>query len=111
MNTKFDIDEWFKLAEEDIEAFEIERLKIINRFIESGCNKRVLNGLQFRINMERQRAKNPLDACVRISKMMSEHFYLEFCPTISHLRNEESEQKKLKSATIIPFKKISPSKK
>jgi len=105
MNVNFDLNEWFKLAEEDIEAFEIERAKLIGQFIESGCNKRLLNGLQFRINMERRRAKNPLDACIRISQMMNEQFYSEFCPTIKYLNKSKPAPTSNHTAKIIPFKK------
>lgn len=105
MNVNFNLDDWFRLAEEDIEAFESERLKLINQFIESGCNKRLLNGLQFRINMERRRAKNPLDACIRISKMMNEQFYSEFCPTIKNLNRLSVNPNQEHSAKIIPFKR------
>ena len=107
MHVNFNLNEWFKLAEEDQEAFEAEREKLLSQFIESGCNKRQLSGLQFRINMERRRAKNPLDACIRISKMMNEQFYHEFCPTISGIKigEETSANTSSPSAKIIPFKK------
>jgi len=107
MDVNFNLNEWFKLAEEDIEAFEVEREKLLKAFIESGCNKRQLNGLQFRINMERRRAKNPLDACIRISKMMNSQFYCEFCPILTGINNGEELVNPIPShtATIIPFKK------
>jgi Protein of unknown function (DUF3135) len=37
-----------------------------------GASRRRLEGLKFRIEMERQRAPNPLAACARLSQMMFE---------------------------------------
>lgn len=112
MSVDFNLNRLFELAEQDMAAFEMERNQLINDFIDQGCNKRLLNGLQFRINMERRRAKNPLDACVRISRMMNEQFYSEFCPSIRGLNmpgqakadeQNESPPPRL-NAKIIPFR-------
>jgi len=109
MQHNFDFDAWTSLAEQDIESFEAERDKLLNQVIEAGYDKRLLNGLQFRINMERRRAKNPMDSCIRISKMMNRQFYDKFFPAFG--RADEyckiDLHRPSKSADIIPFKKDS----
>ncbi len=63
---------WMWLARNDPEAFERERDKAVNEVI-SNAPERLqarLRGLQFRIDMERRKARTPLIACLRISSMM-----------------------------------------
>jgi len=40
----------------------------------SGSQRRRLQGLQFQIDVQRKLAKNPVDSCVRISRMMHDSF-------------------------------------
>jgi len=72
----FDFHEWASLAEDDPEAFERKRREAIDAFIATAPEheKHRLSGLQFRIDMERQRASNPLSACIRINKMLMDQF-------------------------------------
>lgn len=67
-----DFDAWMKTAEEDPEAFEAMRLAaiedVINRAPEASRER--LRRLQWRIDQERRLAKTPLNACIRLSRMM-----------------------------------------
>lgn len=75
----FDFDAWASLAQRDPEAFEAKRLHMIEQLIESapeGLRQR-LRGFQWRIDMERQRCSNPLQACIRISNMMWDMIYAD----------------------------------
>ena len=80
----FDFDEWKSLAERDPLAFERRRRDTIEAAI-LACpdNRRPrLRGLQFRIDMERRRAKCALGACVRMSEMMREQVVARFQPVL-----------------------------
>ena len=68
----FDFEAWARLAREDPEAFESARRRVIEAFIDSAPahRRRRLQGLQFRVDLERRRARTPLAACIRISGMM-----------------------------------------
>jgi Protein of unknown function (DUF3135) len=72
----FDFDEWAELYRTDTAAFEARRQEEIERLIDSLSEpaRARLKGLQFRIDMERRRAKTPLGGCIRISAMMWESF-------------------------------------
>ena len=75
----FDFDAWASLAQSDPEAFEAKRLHMIEQLIESapeGLRQR-LRGFQWRIDMERRRCSNPLQACIRISNMMWDMIYAD----------------------------------
>ncbi len=70
--TPFDFDRWAELAKADPEAFEAWRQVMIEEAIEAAppaCRPR-MRGLQFRIDLERRRARTPLKACMRISSLM-----------------------------------------
>jgi len=70
----FDFDEWSKLAKDDPFAFETRRLALIEAYLRQfpQSGQRRLRGLQFRIDMERRRARTPMGACLKISSMMWE---------------------------------------
>lgn len=67
-----DFDEWAALAKADPAAFEKRRQAAIDDFIASAPEDKQarLRGIQFRVDMERSRASNPLSATIRISNMM-----------------------------------------
>jgi len=69
---QFDFDEWAELAARDPDAFEAQRARALEQFIEQAPSERRqrLRQLQWRIDAERGRASNPLSACLRISRMM-----------------------------------------
>lgn len=71
-NTRIDFDEWANLASNDPEGFEQRRQNHIEQFFERIpiSKQRRLRGLQFRIDMERKKARTPLGACIKLSSMM-----------------------------------------
>lgn len=68
----FDFDEWASLAKSDPVAFEARRIALIEDYLNQfpPPDQRRLRGLQFRIDMERRRARTPMAACLRLSSMM-----------------------------------------
>jgi hypothetical protein len=68
----FDFDHWLALARDDPAAFEAERRALIEALIDRAppARQRRLRGLQFRIDMERRRARTPMAACIRIQSLM-----------------------------------------
>lgn len=61
------------LARNDPEALEELRRNLTQSVIDAApneANRRRLRGLQFRVDMERERAKTPLAATIRISELM-----------------------------------------
>lgn len=83
----FDFSHFAELAKTDPEAFERARERLIDELIEQAPagQRRRLRGLQFRIDMERRRAKTPYAACVSVSRMMWETFNNEFRPALLRL--------------------------
>lgn len=72
---EFDFDYWCKLAKENPDVFETVRKQEIEKHIATLGDSRTqerLSKLQWRIEMERARAKNPMDAAIRIYDMMWE---------------------------------------
>ena len=69
---QFDFEHWSHLASEDPEAFEARRQALIEDLINSAPRHRQprLRGLQWRLDMVRQRSRTPLAACIRMSEMM-----------------------------------------
>ncbi len=80
----FDFNTWATLAQQDPERFEALRHRLLAEFIEHAPEhfRPRLSGLQFRIDMERRRAKTPLAACIRISQLMMEKLRGEFLPLL-----------------------------
>ena len=72
----FDFDEWDTLYKVDPEAFDARCLKWNKLIIDSAPDiyQRRLNGLLFQINMERERSKNAIDSCLRLSGLMWDKF-------------------------------------
>jgi hypothetical protein len=70
----FDFDEWALLARTAPDEFERRRRALIEIHILKSGNVRRMRGLQWRIDLEMSRARNPVDACVRLSKMMWDSF-------------------------------------
>jgi len=71
-----DFDEWAALARSDPAAFEQRRRAAIESYIAAAPeeHQQRLRGVQFRVDMERARASNPLSATIRISNMMWSSF-------------------------------------
>ena len=73
----FDFDKWAQLARDDPEAFERQREATVRALIATAPpeHRQRLEGLQFRLNMERQRSGTPLGACVRMNTLMWAGFH------------------------------------
>lgn len=105
-------DEWSDLANRDPDSFEDRRRAMLNHFFDQIPEERQqrLRGLQFRIDMERRKAKTPLAACIRISNMMWDSVSGEngLVDTI-RLLNEDVEARRDRphqgSASILSFRK------
>lgn len=67
-----DFDSWAEIAKTDPEKFEAHRQKMLDDFFEliPESRQQRMRGLQFQVDMECQRAKTPLAACIKISTMM-----------------------------------------
>ncbi len=72
---EFDFDDWSELARLDPEAFDCRRRAAIEDAVSRSWEGSRLAGLQWRIDMERQRCRTPLKACLKISAMMWASFY------------------------------------
>ena len=68
----FNFEEWLELAQRDPEGFEQRRRAVIESYLNNLPldKQRRLRGLQFRIDMERQRAHTAMGACIKLSSMM-----------------------------------------
>ena len=67
-----DFDDWAEMARKDPASFEKMRQAAIDDFIEStpAAQRERLRRLQWRIDQERRLARTPMNACIRISRMM-----------------------------------------
>lgn len=74
---EFDFDAWVKLARENPEEFERQRQIALRSSIESAPaeHRKRLEGLQFQIDMERQRSGSSLGACIKLNSMMWAGFF------------------------------------
>lgn|SRR5690606_7255215 len=73
----FDFEKWAKLAQEDPAEFERQREAAVRAAIAAAppTHRQRLEGLQFRIDMERQRSGSALGACLRLNSLMWAGFY------------------------------------
>ena len=71
-----DFDELLLLAQSNPEKLEALRKDMCEALINSAPpeKQRRLRGLQFQIDMEREKSTSPIGACIRISRMMHESF-------------------------------------
>ena len=72
---EFDFDYWCKLAKSDPEVFEQKRQQQIETYLDDVPDAEIrlrLQGLQWRIEMERKLSKTPMEAAIRIYDMMWE---------------------------------------
>ncbi len=77
--TKFDFDEWLQLAKSDPEAFEARRKQVVDDVIQQAPSKQQhrLRGLQWRVDMERNKYKDSLVSCQKVFSMMWNSVYGE----------------------------------
>ena len=71
-----EFDELLRLAEKNPERLEALRAEMCEQLILDAPAeyRRRLRGLQFQIDMERQKASTPMAACIKISEMMHDSF-------------------------------------
>ena len=76
-SNEFDFDTWMELAKNDPEAFEKKRQSAIKTVIDKAPEEIQprLTGLQWTIDCTVNSAKNPMDACMKISQMMMDSVY------------------------------------
>ncbi len=75
-----DFEEWKKLFETDPKAFEEKRRKAIERCIASAGSpekQKRLGQLQWQIDGEIRKCKNPLEACVKLNSILIDQVYRE----------------------------------
>jgi len=91
-----------ELAENSPEKLELILRANIAALIEktSGNHRRRLQGLQFQIDVQRQLAKNPVDSCVRISRMMHDSF-IELNRALTNFNKNQAVCDKKKESYII----------
>ncbi len=81
---KFDFDHWMALNIESPDKFEIERRKFIVKHIDNfPSNKRRLEAIQFRVDVERGKSKSPMGACIRLSGLLMDYFCDEFVAALN----------------------------
>lgn len=66
----FDFQAWTDLANYDPAEFEAQRRLAVDRLIDACGGGQRLRGMQFRIDLERRRARTPLKACLTLYGMM-----------------------------------------
>ena len=108
MNTQLnhiDFDYWLDLAQRDPERFESLRIETLETHINRASNTQQtrLRRLQWRIDQVRQRAKNPLAACISISDMMWDTFN-NLASGYHHIDMlRQGQNSHLAEATVLPF--------
>jgi len=102
---EFDVDEWQRLAREDPREFERRRQAAIESLIGQAPPelRERLRALQCRIDLERRRAKTPLEATVRLQSMMWERFG-QLRETLMALSGQ-SAPAPARRARVLPFNK------
>ncbi len=100
---------WAALARDDPEAFERNRREAIQALIDDAPPERreILQRTQWRVDMERTRAGNPMGACIRLYRMMweavtREHGLLQTLRSPVLTRDEAA--KRPPGAKIIPLR-------
>jgi hypothetical protein len=104
---EFDAEEWRRLARENPEEFERRRAAIIEEMIAQAPpeHQQRLRGLQFRIDLERRKAKTALGAAVRLQSMMWERLLDLREALIALTSTGEVPAANPRAAEIVPFPK------
>ncbi len=108
----FDFNDWRELAQRDPAAFELRRKATIKDAIDrSKSDRRLMKGLQFRLDMARRRSRNPMAACIRLHAMMMDFFLSEFQPALQGVDKRRTAPLAVNSyqggGKVIPFQKRS----
>lgn len=90
----FDFDEWKKLFETDPKEFERKRNEAIEKCITDAAQEHQmpLRQLQWTIDAEIRKCKNPLEACIKLNSMLIEQVYKEggFLDAVKMLGNPKN---------------------
>jgi hypothetical protein len=102
---RLDLAEWERLAREDPPAFERRRREAIEAVIAHApeAMRPRLRGLQFRIDLERMRAKTPLGAALRLHSMMWDKFQA-LHEALDRLAQADLRAQVHAPARVIPFR-------
>ena len=99
-----DFDTLLAMHRENPESLEELRSRLTRKLLRSApdSTRKRLEGLQFRIDMELQRASNPTARCVRLSDMMHDSFSrLNHC--LHHPFDEVNARQNQPKADILPL--------
>lgn len=98
-------DEMRLMALEQPQALENLRMLLIAELIASApeSRRRRLEGLAFVIDAERRKARNPMQACIRLSQMMLDSL-VELNASLD-LRRPPTSTAQPPTATVIPFER------
>ena len=99
----YDWAHWSALAARDPEAFERERRAAIDAFIGEASPELQprLKGLQFRIDLERQRSSTALGASIRLNRLMWDSF-TELRTALENLRDASSTRPAAVAPSTVP---------
>lgn len=97
-------DELMRLASQEPDKLEGLRKNWVDDVITSAPKnfQRRLRGLQFQIDMERERASNPVSSCIRISQMMHEGL-ANLRVALNQSENDDIAEDDVVSAEVIHF--------
>jgi hypothetical protein len=97
-------DELMRLASQEPEKLENLQKTWVNSVITNAPEnfQRRLRGLQFQIDMERERASNPISSCIRISQMMHEGL-ANLREVLNQPENDTLEESNVTSAAVLHF--------
>lgn len=110
---RLDFERWARVAKENPSQFEAMRRQAIEEVISrapQGQQQR-LRCLQWRIDQERRLAKNPLAACIRISRMMWESVaapggLLDSLKGLEKPAEQQARFSPLATADVVPFRSV-----
>lgn len=102
----FDFAAWSRLARADPDGFEAARRAAIEQAISIGDDPDHLRRVQWRLDAERQRARTPLKACLRISSLMWETFF-EFQAALNRAVGHEADAPQRREARVLRLSQTS----
>ena len=97
-----DVDTLIAMAQEDPERLELLRRSMMAALIDSAPNEQIkkrLRGLRFKIDLEREKAKTPMAACITLSEMMHE----SLAELHRALVDPEARERNVEKADVVEF--------
>lgn len=101
---EFDPEHWLRLARENPEEFERQRLEAIETVIAQAplAQRERLRALQCRIDLELRKARTPLGGAIRLQQLMWERFEA-LRAALNALQDPDMSAGPASSAKVIPF--------